>query len=135
MYMPYKNTFWVREPACSQSGDPCGVDMPCAARNCAAGAAAAASGAMVCMGTPYLRARNMGACYPAMARVGDPCVVGVFPDCNNAPGASSTGFPRMVCQQSLDVDSRANTAPSFAAPLVGAGFCVPVSWTRSGMQK
>jgi hypothetical protein len=131
MYMPYKNTFWVRKPACSQSGDPCGVDMPCAAVSCTVGADAAP---MVCMGTPYLRARNMGACYPALARVGDPCVVGVFPDCNNAPGAlPAAAGPRMVCQQSLDVDSRANSAPSFAAPLVGAGFCVPVSWTRSGL--
>lgn len=134
MYMPYKNTFRVRDPACSQSGDPCGVDMPCAAVSCDGYAGDTAASPMVCMGTPYLRARNMGACYPAVARVGDPCVVGVFPDCNNAPGALPVA-PRMVCQQSLDVDSRANTAPSFAAPLVGAGFCVPVSWTRSGMQK
>lgn len=104
MYAPYKNTFYA-PMRCSQVGDPCSTScMP----NCVQGTP------MTCNGSMYARQRNMGVCYPTEFKVGDACVAG---QCG----------PHLYCQQTLDVDSRPNSAPSFAAPDVGAGYCAPLS--------
>jgi hypothetical protein len=122
MYAPYKNTF-VARPACSVPGDPCGTDAEC-------GPSCDHPGMNVrttCTGPTYLKRRHLGVCYPAFARVGDACTVGEYPDCNNAPGvrpaAVPRDVPRLFCQPTLAVDARPNSAPSYAAPQVGRGYC------------
>lgn len=134
MYAPYHNTFYVRG-TCSQPSDPCGSDADCMP-SCVQ---PEKQTPMTCMGSEYNKVRNMGVCYPLFAKPGDACVVGEFPDCNSqlvqqggltgfvaGVALDQMGIPPMYCQQTLDVDSRPNAAPSFAAPYVGEGFCSPV---------
>lgn len=128
MYAPYKNTF-KGSHTCSSAGDPCGTDAECAV-------SCAHPGENVptrCLGSAYLKQRHMGACYPAFARVGDACTVGEYPDCNNARGAmeSRPPGPALFCEETIYVDPRPNTSPSFAAPEVGRGYCVPVADQRA----
>ena len=114
------NTFFG-QGRCSQPGDICRNDGDCL-DSCES---LAKNITMSCIGTPYEKARNMGVCYPTVALVGDPCVVGEYPDCNNAL-PPIPGVPPMYCQETIYVDSRPNSAPSFAAPYVGEGYCMPV---------
>ena len=114
MYAPYKNTFEA-QLRCSQSGDPCSSNQQCHP-NCEQ---PERHNPMFCLGSPYLKERNMGTCYQRWARQGDACVVGQYPHCQ-----THNGVP-LYCQQTLDVDSRPNSAPTFAAPYVGEGFCMP----------
>ena len=130
MYAPYKNTF-KGSSTCSQAGDPCGADFECSV-SCAHPGDNVLSR---CVGSAYLKQRHMGACYPAFARVGDACTVGEYPDCNNALPRTSRrrppSTPPLFCQETIYVDPRPNTAPSFAAPQVGRGYCVPVADQRA----
>ncbi len=133
MYAPYHNTFYVRG-TCSQPTDPCGADTDCLP-SCVQPENRTP---MTCVGSDYKKARNMGMCYPRYAQPGDACVVGEYPDCNShlvrQPGLTGLvtalaldqmGIPPMYCQQTLNVDSRPNSAPTYAAPYVGEGFCAP----------
>ena len=124
MYAPYKNTF-TPQRACSQSGDPCGADSECSFSCGHPGDNVPTR----CIGSAYLKQRHMGACYPAFARVGDACTVGEYPDCNNAwlTQRHVLAGPTMFCDESVYVDPRPNTSPTFAAPQVGRGFCTLVS--------
>lgn len=79
---------------------------------------------MMCTGSMYEKDRNMGKCYATTAAPGDPCIVGQAPLQQSGEHPNTCG-PTMYCQQTLDVDARPNTAPSFAAPSVGQGYCMP----------
>jgi hypothetical protein len=67
----------------------------------------------------------MGKCYASSARMGDACAIGMGPRPPN-PTTGNTCGPSMYCQQLLDADARPNSAPSFAAPDVGQGYCMPL---------
>lgn len=136
-YMPYYNAFtfenmYPRSHRCSNFGDLCSRDEDCF-QSCTMGVNAGAVGddRMVCTGSQYEKVRNMGKCYAAAAAPGDPCIVGQAPlqppvTLGQSSADSNTCGPSMYCQQTLDVDSRPNTAPSFAAPSVGQGYCMPL---------
>jgi hypothetical protein len=129
-YYPAKNVFTFQSmypPShrCSTFGDLCSSDGDCY-QSCTMGtnAGSTARARMGCMGTPYERVRNMGKCYAVNAELGDACAVGGGP-LPPEPVTGNTCGPSLYCQQTLDVDSRPNSAPSFAAPDVGQGYCMP----------
>jgi len=128
---PYKNTFTFQSmyPAshrCSQYGDSCSSHAECY-QSCTMGTNAGSTPAsrMACHGTPYELARNMGQCYSVDAQMGDACAWGSGGPLPPHPATGDTCGPSLYCQTTLDVDSRPNSAPSFAAPSVGQGYCMP----------
>ena len=130
-YFPYWNTFHYY-PRCSQYGDPCSSDAQCL-QSCSEGINAGSVPArrMMCAGTPYEKARNMGKCAAAYTRVGDACTIGSGPlATSEAWGPQGTCSPGQYCQQTLMVDPRPNTAPTFAAPWVGQGYCMPLGYNQ-----
>lgn len=129
-YYPHQNTFTFESmyPAshrCSNYGDSCATEGDCY-QSCTMGtnAGSVPRERMACVGTPYEKARNMGKCYATDALSGDPCSLGGGPMVPDARTGDTCG-PSLYCQQLLDADSRPNTAPSFAAPDVGQGYCMP----------
>jgi hypothetical protein len=138
-YFPYQNTFtgadmYPRSQYCSNFGDLCSADADCF-QSCGMGvnAGSVADGRMVCSGSQYEKDRRMGKCVAAFAAAGDPCAVGIGPVQPVDERSGNTCGPSLYCQQTLEVDARPNTAPSFAAPSVGQGYCMPPPQGRSRM--
>lgn len=126
-YYPYWNTFHYY-PRCSQFGDDCSTDAECL-QSCSEGinAGSVPEQRMRCIGSNYDKARHMGKCYAPFTRVGDACTIGTGPLVTSEGwGPYGTCSPGQYCQQTLSVDSRPNTAPTFAAPWVGQGYCMPL---------
>ena len=124
MYYPYWNTFHDY-PRCSQFGDPCSSDRECLP-SCSLGVNAG-SVPLVCTGSDYEKQRHMGKCYAPVTRVGDPCNVGAGPAATAFEGGVEGACgPGLYCQEMIYVDSNPNSAPSFAAPSVGQGYCMPL---------
>ncbi len=111
----------MAQPRCSQFGEYCSQDQDCL-QSCPFGAVPMER--MACVGTEYEKARSLGKCQAAWAQATDPCVLGSSPSADTcAPGP--LGVNNLYCQQSLDVYSWPNFAPTFAQPMVGQGFCMP----------
>lgn len=128
---PYKNEFtfqsmYPRSHRCSNYGDLCSSHTDCY-QSCSMGvnAGSVSQSRMACYGTPYELTRNMGQCYSADAEMGDACAMGAGGPLPPDPVSGDTCGPSLYCQQVLDADSRPNSAPSFAAPSVGQGYCMP----------
>lgn len=135
-YVPSYNAFtfenmYPRSHRCSNFGDLCARDDCFQSCTMGVNAGSVADGRMVCTGSMYEKERNMGRCYAASAAAGDPCIVGQAPmqppvTLGQSSADANTCGATMYCQQTLDVDSRPNTAPTFAAPSVGQGYCMPL---------
>lgn len=130
-YYPAKNLFTFQNMAargrCSAFGDLCTSHQDCFP-TCTMGTNAGDAVPLYCSGTTYEKARNMGKCYARAAQVGDACAIGMGPLPPSTTG--NTCGPSLYCQQTLAADSQPNTAPSFAAPDVGQGYCMPVPAPR-----
>lgn len=116
---------------CSVYGDLCTSNYDCFPA-CTMGTNAGDAVPLYCSGTPYEKQRNMGKCYAQQVQVGDPCAIGMGPLPPSTTG--NTCGPSLYCQQTLDADSQPNTAPSFAAPDVGQGYCMPAAAARMRMR-
>jgi hypothetical protein len=98
MYAPYKNTFEA-QLRCSQSGDPCSSNQQCRP-NCEQ---PERHNPMFCLGSPYLKERNMGTCYQRWARQGDACIVPVLPNAQRCTAvlSANTGCGLTAQQRTL----------------------------------